>query len=37
VDDTKRTNDSLSQEVIKLRAQVCSSPYFSITCVNSLF
>jgi alpha-tubulin suppressor-like RCC1 family protein len=37
VDDTKRTNDSLSQEVIKLRAQVCSSPCFSITCVNSLF
>ena len=30
VDDTKRTNDSLSQEVIKLRAQVHSSPYLSI-------
>lgn len=26
VDDAKRTNDNLSQEVIKLRAQVC--PYF---------
>ena len=30
VDDTRRTNDSLSQEVIKLRAQVHSSPYLSI-------